>query len=86
MQPSYPEVDLHGLFADEAVERLERAIADALEGGYDRLRVIHGKGSGALRREVREALRRHPMVRTYQYASPHDGGEGATIAALGTKY
>lgn len=84
--PDYPEVDLHGLFADEARERLERAIADALAAGHNRLRIIHGKGTGALRREVRELLKYHPMVRTYQYASPHDGGEGATVAALGSRY
>jgi DNA mismatch repair protein MutS2 len=86
MRPNYPEVDLHGMFADEACERLERAIAEALKGGHDKLRIVHGKGTGALRREVWELLGHHPMVRTYQYASPHDGGEGATVAALGSRY
>ena len=86
MRPNYPEVDLHGMFAKEARERLERAIAEALAGGHTKLRIVHGKGTGALRREVRDVLDRHPMVRTYQNASPHDGGEGATVAALGSRY
>jgi DNA mismatch repair protein MutS2 len=86
VQRNYPEVDLHGLFADEARDRLERAITEALAGGHDRLRIVHGKGSGILRREVRDLLKHHPKVRTYQYASPYDGGEGVTIAALGSKY
>lgn len=86
MRPNYPEVDLHGMFADEARERLERAIAEALAGGHDRIRIVHGKGTGALRREVRDVLDHHPMVRTYQNASPHDGGEGAIVAALGSRY
>ena len=86
MRPNYPEVDLHGLFADEALDRLERAITDALKGGHDRLRIVHGKGTGILRREVRELLKTHPKVRTFQYASPFDGGEGVTVAALGSRY
>jgi len=81
----YPEVDLHGLFANEARDRLERAISEALADGYDRIRIVHGKGTGALRREVRDVLDHHPMVRTYQNASPFDGGEGATVAALGNR-
>ena len=81
----YPEIDLHGMFAEEARERLERAIVEALNDGYDRLRIVHGKGSGALRREVREVLKYHPKVRTYQYAASYDGGEGVTVAALGPR-
>jgi len=82
----YPEVDLHGLFADEACARVERAIAEALAAGHHKLRIVHGKGTGALRREVHDLLRSHPQVRTFQHASPFDGGEGATVAALGSKY
>jgi DNA mismatch repair protein MutS2 len=79
---SDPSVDLHGLFADEAIERLEHAITAAVEAGHDRLLVVHGKGTGILRREVREALKYHPKVMTYQNASLQEGGEGATIASL----
>lgn len=85
MRRDYPEVDLHGMFADEARERLERAIAEALAGGHDRIRIVHGKGTGILRREMWDLLTHHPMVRTFQYASPHDGAEGATVAALGSR-
>lgn len=82
MRPNDPEIDLHGLFADEARERLEQAIIDAIDAGHHRIRIVHGKGTGILRREVRDLLKYHPYVLTYQYASPHDGGEGVTIAAL----
>ena len=86
MMRDYPEVDLHGLFADEARDKLEQAITDAIRGGHRKLRIVHGKGTGILKREVRDVLEHHPMVRTYQNASPHDGGEGATVAALGNRY
>lgn len=79
---SYPEVDLHGMFAEQARERVEEAIADAIAGGHDRIRIVHGRGTGILRREVRDLLKYHPRVATYQYASQYDGGEGVTIAAL----
>lgn len=82
MMRDYPEVDLHGMFAEEARDRLQQAISDAIRDGHRRLRIVHGKGTGILRREVRDLLKHHPKVRTYQYASPHDGGEGATVAAL----
>lgn len=85
MRPNYPEIDLHGLFAAEAIEHLEQAIADAISAGHTRLRIVHGKGTGILRREVRDHLKYHPQVLTFQYASPHDGGEGVTVAALNVR-
>lgn len=74
------------MFADEAIERLEEAITAAIAAGYNNLYVVHGKGTGILRREVQACLERHPQVRTFQNASPHDGGEGVTVAALGARY
>lgn len=74
------------MFADEAIERLEAAITAALAEGHAKLYIVHGKGTGVLRREVHAYLRQHPLVRTYQYASPQDGGEGVTLAALGSRY
>ena len=82
--PSGPEIDLHGLMVGEALERLETAIYDALRDGQTRLRVNHGKGTGALRRAVRTMLSDHPKVRTMQQASVQEGGTGVTIAALGS--
>ena len=74
------------MFAEEALDCMERAISDALAAGHHRLRVVHGKGMGILRREVREALKHHPQVRTFQYAPAHEGGEGVTVASLGSRY
>jgi DNA mismatch repair protein MutS2 len=78
----YPSVDLHGLFANEAIDRLNEAIADAMAAGHERLLVVHGKGSGTLRREVRDHLKYHPNVVSFQFATVQEGGEGATVASL----
>ena len=76
------QLDLRGARADEALAELERYLNDAALAGYDRIRVVHGKGTGALRLAVRAALAAHPLVRSHEPAGPSEGGEGATIVRL----
>jgi DNA mismatch repair protein MutS2 len=81
--PSVPlQLDLRGARADEALAALDRYLNDAAVAGVDRLRVVHGKGTGALRTAVRAALAEHPLVRSYAPAGQAEGGEGATIVRL----
>ena len=76
-----PEMDLRGLRVDEAVARVDTALNDAALDGASLLRIIHGKGTGALRRAIREYLADHPLV---QMAGEGEGpgGEGVTVAQL----
>jgi DNA mismatch repair protein MutS2 len=60
----------------------ESYIDDAFRAGLPFVRIIHGKGTGALRQAVREALRGHPLVKKFDSAPPEQGGEGVTIAVL----
>jgi DNA mismatch repair protein MutS2 len=76
------QLDLRGARADEALEVLERYLNDAAVAGVDRLRIVHGKGTGALRTAVREVLSRHPLVRAHEPAGATEGGDGATIVRL----
>jgi DNA mismatch repair protein MutS2 len=76
------QLDLRGARADEALEVLERYLNDAAVAGVDRLRIVHGKGTGALRTAVREVLSRHPLVRGHEPAGAAEGGDGATIVRL----
>jgi DNA mismatch repair protein MutS2 len=81
--PSVPlQLDVRGARADEALAALDRFLNDAAVAGVDRLRVVHGKGTGALRTAVRAALAEHPLVRSYEPAGRTEGGEGATIVRL----
>ena len=76
------EVDLRGLRVDEALDRLDLALDLAAAEGRDEMRVIHGIGTGALRRAVREHLPRSNYVVECIEATRDEGGAGATRAIL----
>ena len=76
-----PEMDLRGLRVDEAVARVDTALNDAALDGSGMLRIIHGKGTGALRRAIREYLSSHPLVEEAAEGEG-PGGEGVTVAHL----
>jgi DNA mismatch repair protein MutS2 len=77
------ELHLIGRTTDEARDILEKHLDDAFLAGLASLRIIHGKGTGALRRAVEELLATHPLVTSHRPGEPHEGGAGATIAVLG---
>ena len=77
-----PTIDLHGERVEAALERLAEYLDDALLAGLDSVVIVHGVGTGALRRAVRDALREHPRVRGYRGGRKDEGGEGATVAEL----
>ena len=68
--------------ANDAVETVERSVDDALRQSAATVRIIHGKGTGALRKVVAEVLTEHPAVREHATAPLNEGGDGATVAAL----
>ena len=55
---------------------------DAVMSGISSVRIVHGKGTGALRTAVREQLAHHPLVKSYTSAAPQEGGDGVTIVKL----
>lgn len=80
--PVSMELDLRGQRAEAALEQFEAYLDGAFRAGLPFVRIIHGKGTGALRAAIREALANHPLVRRFESASPQDGGDGVTIALL----
>ena len=77
-----PEIMLRGQRVEDALQALDRYLDDACLAGLERVRVIHGKGTGVMRRAVWEFMRRHPAVASLELAEPGEGGEGATIVRL----
>jgi DNA mismatch repair protein MutS2 len=76
------ELHLIGRTRDEASDALEKYLDDAFLAGLGQVRIVHGKGTGALRRTVHELLAAHPLVAEHRAGAPHEGGEGATVATL----
>jgi len=77
------ELHLIGRTTDEARDILEKYLDDAFLAGLGTVRIIHGKGTGALRRAVEELLGAHPLVTSHRAGDLHEGGAGATVAVLG---
>jgi DNA mismatch repair protein MutS2 len=76
------EIMLHGKTTDEARDVVEQYLDDAFVAGLPSVRVVHGKGTGALRKAVRELLAAHPLVQSFRDGEPAEGGAGATVAQL----
>jgi DNA mismatch repair protein MutS2 len=79
------EINVIGCTVEEATQRVERYLGDAMLGGLSRVRIVHGKGTGRLRRGLGEYLKTHPLVAGFQLASFDEGGAGATIVELDSK-
>ncbi|MCL2547633.1 MAG: endonuclease MutS2 [Symbiobacteriaceae bacterium] len=76
------ELDLRGQTLDEALEAVAKFIDDSFLGNYPKVRIIHGRGSGTLRRGIRDYLRKHPHIKSYEYAPYYEGGDGVTIVEI----
>jgi len=79
-EPVRIEVDLRGMRVDEIETELTRALDEALLGDLGELRIIHGKGTGALRQRVSEILAGDARVREFRMGGPEEGGAGVTVA------
>ena len=80
-KPANVDLDLRGLRVDEALSRVDEALNDAALDGAGTVRIIHGKGTGALRQAIREYLGGHPLVVSAQNGEG-PGGDGITVAEL----
>ncbi|NNF28553.1 MAG: hypothetical protein HKN73_15110, partial [Gemmatimonadetes bacterium] len=76
------ELDLRGQRADEAEAALVRALDDAALVDLGELRIIHGKGTGALKARVAQVLEDDPRVEEYRPGVPSEGGHGVTVARI----
>jgi DNA mismatch repair protein MutS2 len=76
------EVDLRGMTTEEALPRVDKHLDSAALAGLPWVRIIHGHGTGVLKRAVRDMLSGHPLVKSYAAGKAQEGGEGVTVARL----
>ena len=76
------ELHLRHLTVDEASCRLDQYLNDAFMAGLSSVRIVHGKGTGKLRRAVHESLAKHPLVKSYRLGDYGEGDYGVTIVEL----
>ena len=79
---SLTELNVIGCHVDEAVSRAEKFLDEALLSELKSVRLIHGYGTGQLRRALTEFLQRHPFVTSFAAAAPEQGGGGVTVVEL----
>ena len=80
--PTKAELDLRGMSADEAVATLAVFLDSAMLANLSQVRIIHGKGTGVLRKAVQEELRRNRAVKKFRLGVYGEGEDGVTIAEL----
>ncbi|KAA3660531.1 MAG: endonuclease MutS2, partial [Calditrichaeota bacterium] len=81
-KPVMQELDLRGKRADEAISEADRFISEAIVHAWDEVRLVHGKGTGALRKAIAEFLQNHPNVHDFGPAALGQGDVGVTCVKL----
>jgi DNA mismatch repair protein MutS2 len=75
-------IDLRGLYGDEGVLKVEKFLSDAASHSVDKVEIIHGMGTGALGKKIQQSLKAHPLVKSFRYGEPNEGGAGVTIVEI----
>lgn len=75
-------LQLRGMRAEDAIPELIKYVDNAYLAHLSEVRIVHGKGTGTLRRLVREELQKHPLVASHRPGLPKEGGNGVTVAEL----
>ena len=83
--PAVDEVHLRRLTVDEALLKLDQYLNDAFMAGLYQVKVVHGKGTGTLRRAVVEQLASHSLVKSCRPGGYGEGGVGVTVVELAVK-
>lgn len=76
------QLDIRGWRVEQALEEMDTYLNDAALAGVGSVRIVHGKGTGALRTAVREQLRHHPLAKSFATAPANEGGDGVTVVKL----
>ncbi|MGC5572273.1 Smr/MutS family protein, partial [Enterococcus faecium] len=73
------QLDLRGKRYEEALSEVDQYLDSAILAGYPQVTIVHGKGTGALRKGITDYLKNHRSVKSFEFAPANQGGNGATI-------
>ena len=76
------EIDLRGKLVEEAITEVEKYLDDAYLSGLGQVCIIHGKGTGALRRAIRDLAAGHPFIAEARLGAQNEGGDGVTVVTM----
>jgi DNA mismatch repair protein MutS2 len=76
------EIDLRGMYSDEAIPAVDKFIDDAILAGLNRIDIIHGKGTGALRKKISDHLKSKSSIKSFRLGEWNEGGTGVTVVEL----
>jgi len=76
------EIDLRGMYGDDAINAVDKFIDSAILSGLSRVDIIHGKGTGALRKRITEYFKNNPSIKSYRLGEWNEGGSGVTVVEL----
>lgn len=77
-----PEINVMGKTVDEAIQNIDKYLDDAVLSHMNKVTIIHGKGTGALRKGIHQYLKKHPLVKTFRAGEFGEGEYGVTIVEL----
>ena len=80
--PPELQLDLRGWRVEDALSEVDTYLNDAYLASLPYVRLLHGKGTGALRQAIREQIRSNPLVKSFASAPPKEGGDGITVVTL----
>lgn len=81
-EPPKSSIDVRGMYGDEAEKTVDTYLVEAYSAGFKRVDIIHGKGTGALRKRMHEFLRDCPLVDSYRLGEWNEGMTGVTVVTL----
>jgi DNA mismatch repair protein MutS2 len=76
------EIDLRGMYSQDAINAVDKFLDEAIISGLHRVSLIHGKGTGALRRQITEYLKKNASIKSYRMGEWNEGGSGVTVVEL----
>lgn len=82
MKSTATSIDLRGMDAEEAIYSTDKYLDEAYIAGYNEVTLIHGKGTGVLRKAIQDMLKNHPHVKSHRLGEYGEGGTGVTVVTL----